>query len=467
MKRWQIVLLVGLAIATIGGAGYMGVRIATPQQQVADTVAPVTVAVTEGDVRQTVTAPGELQWTETINLSMGAGGRIAEIHVRPGDWVTAGDALVELETVDLERAVTQAELSLSQAQVSLSQAQLKLEQLLEPPDEADVRRAGHAVDQAAGAIAAAQLDIAAVLNNTLLNETLEDAREVVEEMQHRYDVRLEWYKSGDEPDYWFVDEAQENLDDAKLNLARIEQPGNAQLQDARNAVLRAQQSHQEAEDALELLLEETDPLDVETAQGDIEAAQLGAKATELALVIALDNLDNATLAASADGVILDVNVSQGQIVGEGFDAIRMADPGAMELYATIIEEDYPVTKISQTVETFFDALPEHTALGRIARIVPEKIENERPLYAIYIELERVPSGLAEGMTADAEIIIDLREGVLRLPRSLVKARSDGSAEVSLWRNNREVERSVQTGLRGDVYIEILEGLQEGDLVVGR
>jgi HlyD family secretion protein len=145
----------------------------------------------------------------------------------------------------------------------------------------------------------------------------------------------------------------------------------------------------------------------------------------------------------------------------------MADPAALELYATVIEEDYTVTEAGLLVDVFFDAMPERTVLGRIVRIVPEKLPGDRPLYAIYVELEEVPDGMAEGMTADAEIIIDSREDVVRLPRTLVKARSDGSAEIELWRNNQEVNRTIQTGLRGDVYIEILDGLQEGDLVVGR
>lgn len=188
---------------------------------------------------------------------------------------------------------------------------------------------------------------------------------------------------------------------------------------------------------------------------------------QISLEDVLDNLSKVALVAPIDGIVVDVSVGQGQTVNKGFSAVRMTDPYGLEIYATIIEEDYTVIEVGQLVEVFFDALPEHTVLGRIARIVPEKIPGERPLYAIYIELEEVPAGLAEGMTADASIIIDSRADVLRLPRAMVQARSDRSAEVTLWINNQKVKRTIQVGLRGDVYIEILDGLQERDLVVGQ
>lgn len=70
------------------------------------------------------------------------------------------------------------------------------------------------------------------------------------------------------------------------------------------------------------------------------------------------------------------------------------------------------------------------------------------------------------MTADAIIVINRQEDVLRLPRALVRAGSDNKATVEVW-NGRTIEsREVEIGLRGDTYVEILAGLVEGELVVG-
>ncbi len=71
------------------------------------------------------------------------------------------------------------------------------------------------------------------------------------------------------------------------------------------------------------------------------------------------------------------------------------------------------------------------------------------------------------MTVDASVLIASRSNVLRLPRSLVHAKSDGTALVRVWANNQTQERTIKTGLRGDQYVEILDGLREGEQVISR
>ena len=79
----------------------------------------------------------------------------------------------------------------------------------------------------------------------------------------------------------------------------------------------------------------------------------------------------------------------------------------------------------------------------------------------------MPDNLAPGMTVDGSILISKQLNVLRLPRALVHARSDGSAQIQVW-NGRETEtRTIKAGLRGDQYVEIVSGLSAGEQVVSR
>jgi RND family efflux transporter MFP subunit len=447
MKRWIFLLVVALAILLVGGAGYLGAR-GGQAGNVETSSRPQTIPVMRGDVRQTVTAPGELIGTRQAMLSLGVSGRLAAVNVRAGDHVEERQVLAELELADLERAVADAE-------IELRKAQLSLEKLQEPPGEADVRQAEHAIDQAAAALRVAQMSVATILDSTLLNETLEDAQKVFDDLQHKYEARLEMYESGQEPDYWLVYQAQWRLDEARLNLNRIQQQGDVQLQDARNKVSQAQQDHREAQDDLEQLLEGADSQDVEAARLEIAAA-------ELALEKAQDDLEGAVLVAPFGGVVLDVEVNAGEKVTADADLVLLADPANLEAELEVIEEDLPLVQMGQPVDVFFDALPEALVQGQVERIVPLRISDERPLYAVYVALGELPASLAPGMTIDASFIVDERADVLRLPRALVRARSDGTAVVPVWVNGRVEERSIQVGLRGDVYVEILSGLNEGD-----
>jgi HlyD family secretion protein len=393
-------LLVGLlALVAVGLLTGCGGAAAT--EAVAPEDVPVVASAADGKVvAEAVIEPA--RWSE---LRFDTGGDVVEVLVQEGDVVTEGDLLAHLETTDMERAVVQAELGLNQAQVGLNQAQLKLEQLQEPADEVDIRQAEHAVEQAAAAIVAARLDLTEVLDSTLLNETLEDAEGLYEEMQHRYDKRVEWYESGEEPDYWYVDQAQENLDDAKLEHDRIRQQGDARLQDVRNAVEQAQQSHQEAQDALEQLLEGADPLDVEAAQKEIEAARLDVEAAELRLEEARSDLENAQLSAPFAGVIVEVNADPGDTVSPDDIVFVLATLDQLQARTVDLTElDVARVTAGQSAVVTVDALPDVELRGHVIRIGLQSVDYRGDVtYPVYVELDDAAPELRWGMTAMVEI----------------------------------------------------------------
>ena len=403
------VLISVLMLALVGPLAGCG-GAASPESVPADEV-PVVAQEADKVVAEAVIEPArwsELRFDIGGNPSASLRTSVAEVLVAEGDVVAAGELLARLETADLERAVAQAELSLREAQVGLSQARLKLEQLQEPPDEAEVRRAERAVDQAAAALKAAQLDLREVLDSVLLNETLEDAEEVYEDLGHKYEVRLEMYESGEEPDYWYVDQAQERLEDAKLNLDRVRQQGAARLQEVRNAVQEAEQAYQEAEDALAELLEGADALEVEGAEKEIEAAEVGVDTAELALEEARSNLEEAELVATFDGVVVEVNIDPGDEVGSGEVAMVLATLGELQARTVDLTElDVARVAEGQVAVVTVDALPGVEMRGRVARIGLQAEDYRGDVtYPVIIELEEAVGELRWGMTAMAEIETD-------------------------------------------------------------
>jgi macrolide-specific efflux system membrane fusion protein len=147
---------------------------------------------------------------------------------------------------------------------------------------------------------------------------------------------------------------------------------------------------------------------------------------------------------------------------------KIIAPKALEIVANVTEEDFPLLSVGQGVEIFFDARPEVTVQGKVSSIIPLRIEgSDTPLYDIYITLDEVPDGLADGMTADTAITIAKRESVMCLPRAVVRASASDTTFVKVWDGVQEAEKEIKLGLRGDTYVEIVEGLNEGEQVVTR
>ena len=178
-------------------------------------------------------------------------------------------------------------------------------------------------------------------------------------------------------------------------------------------------------------------------------------------------LESLEIKAPFAGVVFAVHAQPGETYQGETTLFTVGDPKALEVIANVTEEDYPLLTLGQTVEVYFDARPDVTVMGKVDRIIPERIEGDRPLYNIYITLKEIPDGLADGMTADTAITIASRDGVLCLPRAVVRASSGDTTLVKVWDGVQEISKEITIGLRGDTNVEIVSGLSEGEQVVTR
>jgi multidrug efflux pump subunit AcrA (membrane-fusion protein) len=160
-----------------------------------------------------------------------------------------------------------------------------------------------------------------------------------------------------------------------------------------------------------------------------------------------------------------VNARAGQTLPPAAELFTLIDPAALEVQATVTEEDLPLLREGMAVNLFFDALSDESVGGKIKSIIPQRQGGDSPRYTIYITLDALPAGLADGMSADAAIILERREGVLCLPRGLARASGEGKALVEVWNGSAVEKRELKIGLRGDSSVEILAGIVEGEEVV--
>jgi HlyD family secretion protein len=445
--KFRIIALIGLLVVAVAGAGYLGFRSTQADSISLTPTPPVTVPVTRGDIQQTVTAPGLLEGTRQARLELAVGGRLAELNARPGDAVRAGAVLARLETDSLELAV-------QSAQAELAQKEASLRALSQPASPEDVAAARAAVASAQAKLADTQAgpsdEELTQLSADMLRKqiTLKQAQWAYDQVAYRGDVGAMPQASSLEQATIDYQEAQ-----AAYKLA-VKGPSEADVASARLQLAQA-------ESALADKLRGPGEAELAGAQAAVDAARVQ-------LAKAERDRAAAALTAPFDGVVLEVKANPGEIVAAGSELISLADTAAVEVRATVTEEDWPLVQVGQPVELFFDARPDVTITGRVARIVPQRdAEATSPVYPIAIALDGPPSGLAPGMTVDASVVVARRADVLRLPRALVRARADGTAQVKVWVDGHSEERSVKVGLRGDQDVEIVAGLSEGEQVVGR
>jgi RND family efflux transporter MFP subunit len=439
--RFLAVLLFALFIATAAYFGYAssgGSDIVAALQELLGTqpasaedappTPPATVPVTRGDVNQTVIAPGQLEGAREQVLSLLVGGQLAEINARPGDPVTAGQSLASLNTAPLEEALELAQLKLDQAEAELTQQRAEAE-LTVAAAETDVTRAQAGFPD----LTAAQVQ-------------LEAAQQAEADAAYEYQKSLdrEWEPADLRESYRrALEAARDAVQIAEAEVASIQNQRWATSQQVASAEITLQQAQMALEDlAVDPLLE----WDIERAQADLDAA---------------------TLAAPFDGVVVEVLARPGESVAAGQELVVIADVSQGELLATVVEEDLPLVKPGQEVEVYFDAAPDVTITGVVERIVPQRTEGDRALYPVYVKIEELPPNVLPGMTADAIVTIARRENVLQLPRAVVRAGEGNSAIVQVWNGRAEETRTIEIGLRGDLYVEIVSGLEEGEQVVGQ
>jgi HlyD family secretion protein len=168
-----------------------------------------TVAAFVGDLSSSASASGQLQPKQQARLALSGSGTVAQVPVQVGERVAAGQALAQLETDELERAVQNAEQNLAiqeanlaalisepdaediaSAEASVADAQAQLDDLLAGPSEAELAQAQAALDSAL-----TQLDDllagASATERAQAQAALDSARENLETVQARHAAQQE------------------------------------------------------------------------------------------------------------------------------------------------------------------------------------------------------------------------------------------------------------------------------------
>jgi len=172
-----------------------------------------------------------------------------------------------------------------------------------------------------------------------------------------------------------------------------------------------------------------------------------------------------TLRSPASGVVLEKPAIQGKRFMAGEVLYQVADLSQVWLLAEVFEQDLGQVRIGQAVNIRVDAYPEKVFAGKVAFIYPSVTAESRTA-RVRIELANREALLKPSMYARAEFTSYRGKAQsLTVPDSAVL--DSGTRQLVLVQRaaGRFEPRPVKLGARGDGYIEVLEGVKAGELVV--
>jgi HlyD family secretion protein len=298
----------------------------------------------------------------------------------------------------------------------------------------------------------------------------------------------------------FVEEGDSVRAGDRLALVQQESSQAQQIAQARASVERAKLDLTDAERNLERQrdLFERDFIakkDVEDAEQTYKRSQIQYELAEKQLWVVLGGgaeqsdsgglgakaFDNITVTSPISGVVISLDVEQGEMITSGTQAyggggtvlMTIADLSKMVVTTDVNEVDVGKIRVGQPAQIGFDAIRNRVYNGVVKRIAPAgTVSGNVVVFPVEVEITgaagahgRGGTGLIKpGMTADLDIIIARAESVVYVPKETIINQGGGPA-VMLLQDGKEILRPVTAGLEDEVDVEIKDGLQEGDEVL--
>lgn len=402
---------------------------------------PVEVANVEtGDISLIFSYSGNLQSKEAIDIVPDLAGKVESVLVEVGDEVEEGETIARLNQ-DTYLA------QLKQAQAGLTRSQLEMQKMKQGSRPEEV-----AVAQAAVEVARAALDDVVTVNDdekTTAAANLARAQAQLQAAQSEYD-KIAWAGNvGSTPQAIALEQATIAYEDALADFNLKTTPSDSQL-----APLITQLAQAE----LNLILKQ-EPF----RQIDFSIAEAGVQQAEAAVELAQIQLDRTTIEAPFEGVIAELYVAKGSMVGLQGPIARFVSKEvevAIEIEETRIEQIFE----GQTVSLKLPAYPDQVFPAVVTRIAPTA---DKTTHTFTVEITPLDEEglLRSGMFADVSILADERQDTLLVPRDALVQTPDQQPAVYVVEGGTARLRPVEVGLSDGNRIEILSGLEEGETLI--
>jgi HlyD family secretion protein len=204
--------------------------------------------------------------------------------------------------------------------------------------------------------------------------------------------------------------------------------------------------------------------DLKSARAQLEQATAALRAHEALLTYY-------TIRAPISGVISSVSTQEGETVAAGLNSptfVTIIDLHKLQVDAFVDETDNGKIRVRQKATFTVDSFPERDFKATVQAIYPKAVIMDNVVYYDVVHRidEPLTGQLRPEMTTNVMISMDARKNVLAVPLHAV-SREQGKSVVFLLRGNQPVRQAVKVGWKDSEWVEIVNGLKEGDKVLIR
>ena len=222
-------------------------------------------------------------------------------------------------------------------------------------------------------------------------------------------------------------------------------------------------------------------------QEELEDARMNYDTAVSSLAESQSNMNEMTIVAPMSGVVVGEPQTPGTMAVQGTSnptvIMRIADLSSKQILAKVDETDIGSVKVGQKATFTVDSFNGKTFTARVSKISQTDTSNSWNIntsssssssssssasviyYYVTLDVDDPDNVLLPAMTARVEINTAEKNDALVVPLSTLKTDANGSYVIVKNADGTQENRYVSTGIYSDEYVEVLEGLSEGEQVV--
>jgi HlyD family secretion protein len=233
----------------------------------------------------------------------------------------------------------------------------------------------------------------------------------------------------------------------------------------------AEKAYQLALNKQMVALRNTSVSRAEVARAKAQVAQ-----AQAALERAEEDLRNSTITSPMDGLVLSRDVEVGDAVSSilvlGSQAtlvMTLGDVSEVYVKGKVDEADISKVYLGQPARIVVESLKEKKFEGKVTKISPLGVEKDNvTTFEVRVSIHNPSGELKANMSANAEIILEEKKGVLFIPEAAVIYDKDRKTFLEIPDPKADKGRrkiSAKLGISNGVKTELIEGVKEGDQVI--